>query len=52
MGERLAVAASVDEVVALRSDTARAAVEAEGVAIVTGRYERCFYVAENAISPL
>lgn len=50
--ERLALAGSVDEVVAVLRDTARAAVGAEGVAIVieTGGY--CSYVAEDAVSPL
>jgi len=50
--ERLAMAASVDEVVAVLRDTARATIGAEGVAVVIENDGRCFYVAEDAISPL
>jgi PAS domain S-box-containing protein len=50
--ERLVEAASVDEVVAVLRDTARAAVGAEGVAIVIESGGYCSYVAEDAVSPL
>nr|WP_162874490.1 GAF domain-containing protein [Pseudomonas viridiflava] len=50
--ERLAAAASVDEVVAVLRDTARAAVGAEGIAVVIEHDGRCSYVAEDAVSPL
>lgn len=50
--ERLAMAASVDEVVAVLRDTARAAVGAEGIAVVIENEGRCSYVAEDAVSPL
>lgn len=49
--ERLAMAASVDEVVAVLRDTARAAVGAEGIAVVIENEGRCSYVAEDAVSP-
>lgn len=50
--ERLVMAESVDEVVAVLRDTARAAVGAEGVAVVIEHDGRCFYVAEDAVSAL
>ncbi|WP_236249392.1 GAF domain-containing hybrid sensor histidine kinase/response regulator [Pseudomonas cichorii] len=50
--ERLASAASVDEVVAVLRDTVRATVGAEGVAVVIENEGRCSYVAEDAVSPL
>ncbi|MCD5987477.1 PAS domain S-box protein [Pseudomonas sp. CDFA 553] len=50
--ERLVMAASVEEVVAVLRDTARAAVGAEGVAVVIEHDGRCSYVAEDAVSPL
>lgn len=50
--ERLVMAGSVDEVVAILRDTARAAVGAEGVAVVIEHDGRCSYVAEDAVSPL
>ncbi len=50
--ERLTSAASVDEVVAVLRDTARAAVGAEGIAVVIENKGRCSYVAEDAVSPL
>nr|WP_245399237.1 GAF domain-containing protein [Pseudomonas syringae] len=46
------MATSVEEVVAVLRDTARAAVEAEGVAVVIEHGGRCSYVAEDAVSPL
>ncbi|KPB35300.1 Two-component sensor histidine kinase [Pseudomonas syringae pv. maculicola] len=50
--ERLTCAASVEEVVAVLRDTARAAVGAEGIAVVIENEGRCSYVAEDAVSPL
>lgn len=50
--ERLAMAGSVDEVVAVLRDTARAAVGAEGIAVVIANDGCCSYVAEDAVSPL
>jgi PAS domain S-box-containing protein len=50
--ERLARAASVDEVVDVLRDTARATVGAEGVAVVIENDGCCSYVAEDAVSPL
>lgn len=50
--ERLAVAESVAEVVDVLRDTARAAVGAEGVAVVIENDGRCSYVAEDAVSSL
>ncbi len=50
--ERLTSAASVDEVVAVLRDTARAAVGAEGIAVVIENDGYCSYVAEDAVSPL
>lgn len=50
--ERLAGAASVNEVVAVLRDTARAAVGAEGIAVVIENEGLCSYVAEDAVSPL
>ena len=50
--ERLVMAASVDEVVAVLRDTARATAGAEGIAIVIENDGRCSYVAEDAISAL
>lgn len=50
--ERLARAASVDQVVAILRDTARATVGAEGIAVVIENEGCCSYVAEDAVSPL
>lgn len=50
--ERLVMARSVDEVVDVLRDTARAAVGAEGIAVVIEDEGRCSYVAEDAVSPL
>lgn len=50
--ERLAAAASVDDVVAVLRGTARAAVDAQGIAVVIEDGGRCSYVAEDAISSL
>nr|WP_314483307.1 ATP-binding protein [uncultured Pseudomonas sp.] len=50
--ERLARAESVEEVVAVLRDNARAAVGAEGIAVVIENHGRCFYVAEDAVSAL
>jgi len=50
--ERLAAAGSVEDVVAVLRDTARAAVGAEGIAVVIEHDGRCHYVAEDAVSAL
>lgn len=50
--ERLVRAGSVDEVVAILRDTARATVGAEGIAIVIKNDDCCSYVAEDSVSPL
>ncbi len=50
--ERLVMAESVDEVVAVLRDVARATVGADGVAIVIQDDGRCSYIAEDAVSPL
>ncbi|RAU48149.1 response regulator [Pseudomonas sp. RIT412] len=42
----------MDEVVAVLRDTARAAVGAEGIAVILENAGRCFYAAEDAVSPL
>jgi PAS domain S-box-containing protein len=46
------MASSVDEVVAVLRDTARATVDAQGVAVVLEDQGRCAYVAEDAVSAL
>lgn len=50
--ERLAGAVSVDEVVAILRDTARATADAEGIAVVIENDGCCAYVAEDAVAPL
>ncbi|MCU6454150.1 PAS domain S-box protein [Sphingomonas sp. A2-49] len=50
--ERLAKTRSIDEVVAVLRETARAAVGAEGIAVVCKDGDRCSYVAEDAVAPL
>ncbi|MDU8600646.1 ATP-binding protein [Pseudomonas syringae] len=50
--ERLTRATSVDEVVAVLRDTTRAAIGADGIAVVIENEGRCSYVAEDAVSPL
>ena len=50
--ERLAGAVSVDEVVAILRDTARATAGAEGIAVVIENDGCCAYVAEDAVAPL
>lgn len=50
--ERLVAATSVDEVVAVLRDTARAAVDADGIAVVLENNGRCLYVVEDAVSAL
>lgn len=50
--ERLVRASSLDEVVAVLRDTVRAAVGAEGIAVVIEDNGRCSYVAEDAVSAL
>jgi PAS domain S-box-containing protein len=50
--ERLVMAESVDEVVAVLRDVARATVGADGVTVVIQDEGRCSYIAEDAVSPL
>jgi len=50
--ERLATTRSLDEVVAVLRETARAIVGAEGIAVVIREEDTCYYVAEDAIGPL
>ena len=50
--ERLVAANSTSEVVDVLRETARAAVGAEGIAVILKEGDRCAYVAEDAISPL
>ena len=50
--ERLVMASSLEEVVVVLRDTARAAVGAEGVAVVIENHGLCSYVAEDAVSAL
>lgn len=50
--ERLAAAGSLDAVVSVLRETARAAVGAEGIAVVLKDGDRCSYVAEDAVAPL
>jgi signal transduction histidine kinase/GAF domain-containing protein len=50
--EKLATSKSVDEVVAVLRDTARAIVRSDGIAIVLREDDKCYYVAEDAIAPL
>lgn len=50
--ERFSAATSQDEIVAVLRDTARAMVDAQGVAVVIQNEGRCSYVAEDAVAPL
>ncbi|NIJ09329.1 signal transduction histidine kinase [Sphingomonas vulcanisoli] len=50
--EQLAAAQSMAEVVDVLRRTARDVVGAEGIAVVIREDDRCFYVAEDSISPL
>ncbi|MEB2869606.1 GAF domain-containing hybrid sensor histidine kinase/response regulator [Pseudomonas rhizosphaerae] len=50
--ERLVTAKSIDEVVSVLRETARATVGAEGIAIAIEHDGHCSYVAEDAVSPL
>jgi len=43
---------SVNEVVAVLRETARAAIGAEGITVVIEDKGSCYYVAEDAVSPL
>lgn len=49
--ERLVLAGSLDEVVAVLRDTARAAVGAQGIAVFIEKDGRCCCVAQDAVSP-
>ena len=50
--EELATARSMEAVVDVLRRTARAAIGAEGIAVVIREEGRCFYAAEDAIGPL
>jgi len=50
--ERMATARSIDAVVAVLRETARAVAGADGIAVVLREGDHCLYVAEDAISPL
>ncbi|USI72876.1 GAF domain-containing protein [Sphingomonas morindae] len=50
--ERLAAARSIEDVVEMLRNTARAAVGAAGIAVILNQGGRCVYVAEDAVSPL
>ncbi|AOH86160.1 hypothetical protein AWL63_21570 [Sphingomonas panacis] len=50
--ERLATTRSLDEVVAVLRETARAIVGAEGIAVVIREEDTCYYMAEDAVGPL
>jgi PAS domain S-box-containing protein len=50
--QRLAQAKSIGAIVEVLRQTARAAVGAEGIAVVLREAGRCFYVAEDAVAPL
>jgi PAS domain S-box-containing protein len=50
--ERLVEANSLEAVVNVLRETARAAVGAEGIAVVLKEGDRCFYVSEDAVAPL
>lgn len=51
-GERLIEAHSLEAIVEVLRGTARAAIGAEGIAVVLKDGDRCYYVAEDAIEPL
>ncbi len=50
--ERLATARDMDSVVAVLRETARRIAGADGIAVVLRDGGKCFYVAEDAVSPL
>ncbi|SNB70459.1 MULTISPECIES: ATP-binding protein [unclassified Pseudomonas] len=50
--ERLARAESVEEIVAVLRDNARAAVGAEGITVILENHGKCLYVAEDSASAL
>jgi len=50
--ERLAAAGSLDDVVDVLRQTARAVAGAMGIAVIIREEGRCFYAAEDAIAPL
>jgi PAS domain S-box-containing protein len=50
--ERLATARSMEAVVEVLRETARAVVQAEGIAVILRDDDHCFYVAEDAEAPL
>jgi signal transduction histidine kinase/CheY-like chemotaxis protein len=50
--EKLASAKSIDAVIGVLRDTARAIVQSDGIAVVIREDDKCFYAAEDAIAPL
>ncbi|MGU3538458.1 GAF domain-containing protein [Methylobacterium sp. A54F] len=52
VGERLAAAECLDDVVAALSQGARREIGCDGVAVVLREADSCHYVAENAVEPL
>lgn len=52
VGERLAAARSLDDIVSALSACTRAAVGCDGVAVILRDGGFCHYVAENAVEPL
>jgi signal transduction histidine kinase/CheY-like chemotaxis protein len=50
--ERLAGATSLDDVVEILRSSARGIVHSDGIAVVLKDEDRCYYVAEDACSPL
>jgi len=50
--EKLASAKSVEAVIEVLRDTARAIVQSDGIAVVIREDDKCFYAAEDAIAPL
>jgi PAS domain-containing protein len=50
--EKLATCKSVDAVVAVLRDTARDIVKSDGIAVIIREDDKCFYAAEDAVSPL
>jgi signal transduction histidine kinase/CheY-like chemotaxis protein len=50
--EKLASAKSVEAVIGVLRDTARDIVQSDGIAVVIREDDKCFYAAEDAITPL
>jgi signal transduction histidine kinase/CheY-like chemotaxis protein len=50
--ERMASSRSIDGIVAILRETAREVIGADGIAVVLRDDDKCFYAAEDAVSPL